>query len=166
MLRRILSIALVCALVASFVCVKPGLAQTQTSKPSAATVNDRNQPPTDKTDTKPTPRPSAKDAKQIDRIKRDVENYGIATKVTIILKDNQERYGEIAQIDDDTFRIVEVDMKQLQTFAYKDVKKVRFNYGNPNPFTGKRWHPRWGFIAVIALTAFLLIIVPLSVPRT
>jgi hypothetical protein len=138
MLRRILSIALVCAVTVGFVCVKPGFAQPQ----------------------------SAKDAKQIDRIKRDVENYGIATRVTVILKDNQERYGEIAQIDDDTFRIVETDMKQLLTFAYKDVKKVRFNYGNPNPFTGKRWHPRWGHIAILALTAFFLIIIPLSVPRT
>lgn len=138
MLRRILSIALVCAVTVGFVCVKLGFAQP----------------------------PSAKDAKQIDRIKRDVENYGIATRVTVILKDNQERYGEIAQIDDDTFRIVETDMKQLLTFAYKDVKKVRFNYGNPNPFTGKRWHPRWGHIAILALTAFFLIIIPLSVPRT
>ena len=165
MLRRILSMALVCALIVGFVCVKPGFAQSPTNKPPAATVEDSNKPQTDKTDT-PSPKPSAKAAKQIDRIKRDVENYGIAAKVTVILKDNQERYGEIAQIDDDTFRIVEVDMKQLQTFAYKDVKKVRFNYGNPNPFTGKRWHPRWGFITFIALTAFLIIIVPLSLPRT
>jgi hypothetical protein len=165
MLRRILSMALVCALIVGFVCVKPGFAQSPTNKPPAATVEDSNKPQTDKTDTPP-PKPSAKAVKQIDRIKRDVENYGIAAKVTVILKDNQERYGEIAQIDDDTFRIVEVDMKQLQTFAYKDVKKVRFNYGNPNPFTGKRWHPRWGFITLIALTAFFLIIIPLSVPRT
>ena len=166
MLKRLLSLALACALCAGFVCVKPGLAQQQTDKPTAAPVEDHNQPQPDKTSAAPAPKPSAKDAKQIDRIKREVENLGVAAKVTVILKDKQERYGEIAQIDDDTFKIVETDMKRLLTFAYKDVKQVRFNYGGPNPFTGKRWHPRWGFIAAIALTAFFLIIIPLSVPRT
>jgi hypothetical protein len=158
--------ALVAALCAGFVGVKPGLAQTQSDQPPAAPVEGRQQPPPDKTATAPAPKPSAKDAKQIARIKREVDNYGVAAKVTVILKDKQERYGEITQIDDDTFQIVEIDMKRLLTFAYQDVQKVRYSYGNPNPFTGKRWHPRWGHIAAIALTAFLLVIIPLSVPRT
>lgn len=169
MLRRILSIALLCALYVGFVCVKPGFAETPARKPPAADQNPPLTKPPDSLPSATTPSattPSAKDARLIDRIKRDVEDFGIAAKVTVILKSGQERYGEIAEIDNDTFRIVEVDMKRLLTFAYKDVKKVRFNYGNPNPFTGKRWHPRWGHIAIIALTAFFLIIIPLSVPRT
>lgn len=164
MLKRILSIALLCALYVGFICVKPGFAETPTRKPFAAPAADQNPPRTNQPDSPPPP--SAKEARLIDRIKRDIEDYGIAAKVTVILKSGQERYGEIAEIDNDTFKIVEVDMKRLLTFDYKDVKKVRFNYGNPNPFTGKRWHPRWGHIALIALTAFFLIVIPLSVPRT
>ncbi|MFL6274930.1 MAG: hypothetical protein ACJ74G_06930 [Blastocatellia bacterium] len=166
MWKRILSMALVCALYFCFVCVKPGLAQSPAERPFAVPVETRDQAQAGQTDNQPAPPQTAKEAQQAGRIKRDVENHGVASKITVILKDNQERYGEIARIDDDTFQVVEVDMKQLLTFAYKDVKKVRFNYGNPNPFNGKRWHPRWGHIAGIAVIAFILIVIPLSIPRT
>src|SRR5205085_5805816 len=146
MLKRILSLALGCALYASFACVKPVLGQSPANQPA--------------------PPPSAKEAQQIARIRRDVRNYGVAAKVTVILKDNSERYGEIASIEDDAFQIVEVDLKQLMTFNYTEVKKVRFSYGNPNPFTGKRWHPRWGPITFIALMPFILVVIPLTLRRT
>jgi len=166
MWKRILSMALVCALYFCFVCVKPGLAQSPAEKPSATPDESRDQAPTGQTNNQPATPQTAKEAQQAARIKRDVENHGVASKITVILKDNQERYGEIARIDDDTFQVVEVDMKQLVTFAYKDVKKVRFNYGGPNPFNGKRWHPRWGLIGFVAVMALIFIAIPLSIPRT
>lgn len=166
MWKRILSMALVCALYFCFVCVKPGLAQSPAEKPVATAGETPDQAQPGQTNNQPATPQTAKEAQQAARIKRDIENHGIASKITIILKDNKERYGEIASIDNDTFQVVEVDLKQLVTFAYKDVKKVRFNYGGPNPFTGKRWHPRWGLIGGIAVFAFILIVIPLSIPRT
>jgi small nuclear ribonucleoprotein (snRNP)-like protein len=144
MSKKILSMALACLLVYLFVCVKPV---------SASQAQPSNQQP-------------SKADQQAERIKIKVQNLGISTRVTVILKTGRELYGSVAAIDDDSFQTLEVDQKQLVTIAYKDVKNIRFDYGNPNPFNGKRWNPKWGRIAVMGLFAFLVVIIPLTIPRT
>lgn len=144
MSKKILSLALACLLSHLFICVKPA---------SASPAQLPNQPP-------------SKVDQQAEKIKRKVQDLGVSARVTVILKNEQERYGSLAQIEDDSFQIVEVDQKQLMTISYKEVKKVRYDYGKPNPFNGKRWNPKWGLIATIALLGFMVIVIPLSIPRT
>jgi len=59
-----------------------------------------------------------------------------------------------------------VDLKQVYTVAYSEVKKVREGYGNPNQFTGKRWNPIWAKISLVAVIVTFAVVIPLSVPRT
>jgi hypothetical protein len=140
MAKKVLSLALACLLAHLFTSVKPASASP-------------NQSP-------------SKDDQQAEKIKRKVQDLGVSARVTVILKNGQERYGSVAAIGDDSFQILEVDQKQLMTISYKDAKKVRYNYGGPNPFNGKRWNPKWGVIMSAALIGFILIIVPLSIPKT
>ena len=101
-----------------------------------------------------------------DEIKWKLRGLGIASRVTIKLNNGNERYGSIERLDEDTFQIAEVDIKQVITVSYNDVKKVREGYGNPNQFTGKRWNPIWAKISVTALIVLFAVVVPLSIPRT
>ena len=83
-----------------------------------------------------------------------------------MLNNGNERYGSIERLDEDSFKLAEVDLKQVFTVAYTDVKKVREGYGNPNQFTGKRWNPIWAKISLVDVIVIYLVVIPLSVPRT
>jgi hypothetical protein len=91
-----------------------------------------------------------------EKVKREVEKIGIARKITVILKTGAEYYGSVAQIDDTTFRIAEVDLRQEMTFEYLAVKKVRLDYGGKNYVSGKRPNPLWGKIALAGLLGGLI----------
>lgn len=108
----------------------------------------------------------SKEEKRIREIKKRLRQMGLARRVTVVLLNENERYGSIERIDEDSFQLTEVDLNQQVTILYKDVKKVRTGYGQFNPFTGKRVNPAWNLIAKIAVITFFVILVPLSVPRT
>jgi hypothetical protein len=91
-----------------------------------------------------------------EKVKREVEKIGIARKITVILKTGAESYGSVAQIDDTTFRIAEVDLRQEMTFEYQEVKKVRPNFGGKNYISGQRPNPLWGKIALVGLLGGLI----------
>lgn len=112
------------------------------------------------------PRPPTKEDSRADQIKWKVRSLGIAARVTIILNSGNERYGSVELIDDDSFQLAEVDLKQVFTIGYSEVKKVREGYGNTNRFTGKRWNPIWAKISVVAVIVMFAVVIPLSVPRT
>ena len=90
------------------------------------------------------PQASTQLAQQAEQVKREVEKIGIARKITVILKTGAEYYGSVARIDNSTFRIAEVDLRQEMTFEYLEVKKVRRDYGGKNYISGKRPNPLWG----------------------
>lgn len=121
------------------------------------------QPPKDKS---ASPRPAAKKDSRADEIKWKVRSLGIAARVTVILNSGNERYGSVERIDEDSFELAEVDLKQVFTIGYSEVKKVREGYGNTNKFTGKRWNPIWAKISLVAVIVMFAVVVPLSVPRT
>ena len=100
------------------------------------------------------------------QIKWKIRGLGIASRVTVQLNNGNERYGSVERIDEDTFQLAEVDIKQVLTVAYSDVKKIREGYGNPNQFTGKRWNPIWAKIAVTAVIVMFAVVIPLSIPKT
>ncbi len=108
----------------------------------------------------------SKEEKRIREIKNRIRQYGRAARITVVLWNDNERYGSLEYIDVDTFQLAEVDINQEVTIAYKDVKKVRRGYGQFNAITGKRVSPTVNLVLKLAVLAFLFIIVPLSVPRT
>jgi hypothetical protein len=116
----------------------------------------------------PASKPSNKRASDSDaaKIKSRVAAFGIGARVTVVLKNRNEYYGGIFQISDESFQIAEVDLKQQITVPYGDVKKIINGFGNPNRFNGKRWHPAWHVIALVATAGLALILITLAVPRT
>jgi len=109
---------------------------------------------------------TSKEDKRAEEVKRKIRSLGIASRVTVKLNNGNERYGSIERIEEDSFQLAEVDLKQVYTVSYRDVRKIREGYGNPNQFTGKRWNPIWTKISVAALVVMFVIVIPLSIPRT
>jgi hypothetical protein len=102
------------------------------------------------------PAPPAKSS-TAQKIKRDVESLGRGNRVTVVLRNGNEYYGAIGDTAEDSFELLEIDLKQTMTIAYRDVTKVRSGFGNPNPFNGKRWRPGW-HIAGIAIAVGLTVV--------
>lgn len=101
------------------------------------------------------------------KIKRVVEKIGVAGKLTLYLKNGEELYGNVVAYDEESVRITEIDLKQVVTIQYKNIKRVREGYGNPNLFTGKRANPPKGVktAATVGLL-FLVICLPiLLIPK-
>ncbi|HEY0324039.1 MAG TPA: hypothetical protein VGC66_24030 [Pyrinomonadaceae bacterium] len=100
------------------------------------------------------------------KVKRTVEKIGVGGKITLYLKNGENLYGSVVRYDEEGVQITEVDLKQVITVQYKNIKKVREDYTNPNIFTGKRNNPpkgiRIGVLAAALAFAFLPIIVVLS----
>ena len=107
-----------------------------------------------------------KEEKRVREIKKRIRRMGVARRITVILVNQNERYGSIEHIDDEGFRLAEVDTKQEIKINYKDVKKVRTGYGSFVPLVGKRVDPKWELFAKLAVPIFIIIIVSLSLPRT
>lgn len=133
------------------------------AQPETGVQDKEKQPQTDKA---PSPRPAAKEDRRAEQIKQKLRSLGIANRVTIMLNNGNERYGSIERLDENSFQLAEVDLKQAVTVAYSDVKKVREGYGNPNQFTGKRWNPIWAKISLVAVVVMFVVVLPLAVPRT
>jgi hypothetical protein len=79
-----------------------------------------------------------------------------------MLNNGNERYGSIERLDEDSFQFDEVDLKQVFTVAYSDVKNVRVGYGNTNQFTGKRWNPIWAKISLVAVIVMFVVAITVS----
>lgn len=101
--------------------------------------------------------------KQVEKIMRTVFNVGVGQRMTVFLKNGDTLHGTLAQIEEDSFQVSEVDMRQTLTVRYDDVKKVRSGYGGINLFTGKRTSPRRGvriaLLSTLAATLALPIII-------
>jgi hypothetical protein len=136
---------------------------TGTSQTEGGVQDKKQQPQADKSTS---PRTPAREDRKAEQIKSKLRSLGIASRVTIILNNGNERYGSIERLDEDSLQLAEVDLKQVFTVSYSEVKKVREGYGNPNQFTGKRWNPIWAKISLVAVIVMLVVVVPLSVPRT
>jgi hypothetical protein len=102
---------------------------------------------------------------QAEKIKRQVEKFGIGKDVTVILIDNREYYGAIGNIEADGFQIAEIDLKQRVSFRFSEVKKVRKGYGGWNSAAGKRVNPRTNLIAGIAVLGGLALLLGIALSQ-
>jgi hypothetical protein len=75
---------------------------------------------------------------RIQRVKDQVQTIGVGEDVTVILSSGLEYYGEISKVEADNFEIDEIDLKQIISIAYANVKKVEKGYGKMNSSSGKR----------------------------
>jgi hypothetical protein len=100
-----------------------------------------------------------------EKVKVQVQKLGVAHKITVIFKDGDERYGSISQMSEQGFEIVEVDQQRRVSIRYEEVKKVRGSYGERNMY-GKRVNQKVNFAIFGAILGFLIIAVPLMVPKT
>jgi len=125
--------------------------------------SEKKQPQADKS---ASPSKRTKAEQKADQFKSKLRGLGIASRVTILLNNGNERYGSIERIDEDSFQLAEVDLMQVFTISYSDVHKVREGFGRPNQFTGKRWNPIWAKLSLVAVIVMFLVVVPLSIPRT
>ncbi len=132
---------------------------TTTTPPSKVGVQDQEKQP--QTDKSASARPPATD-RRVEQIKGKLRSLGIASRVTVMLNNGNERYGSIERLDEDSFQVAEVDLKQVFTVAYSDVKKVREGYGNTNQFTGKRWNPIWAKISLVAVIVMFVVVITVS----
>ena len=136
---------------------------TRTFQTESDLPDKKKQPPADRS---ASPRATTRGDRRAEQIKWKLRSLGIASRVTIILNNGNERYGSIERLDEDSFQLAEVDLKQVFTVTYNEVKKVRQGYGNTNQFTGKRWNPIWAKISLVAAIVMFVVVIPLSVPRT
>lgn len=103
------------------------------------------------------------------KVKRNVEKIGVAGRLTLYLKNGEELYGSVVSYDAESLKIAEVDLKQVITVQYKNIKKVREGYGNRDLFTGKRVNPpkgvKIGIIVGVIFLAFGLPIIGLAAAK-
>ncbi len=102
---------------------------------------------------------------QAEKVKEQVEKIGSAKALTVILPSGDEYYGTVSKIGATEFAIAEVDLKQIITLKYSEVKKVLKGYGGKS-FTGKRVHQRRSLIVGIAVVGGLIALVFVAATQT
>lgn len=92
-----------------------------------------------------------------EKIKSKVLKMGLGSNITVIIEDGDDLYGSISKVDERTFEIVEVDLKQRVTINYEQVKKVRSGYGGKGA-NGHRPNPRVNYAVFGGLLVFLIVV--------
>lgn len=96
-----------------------------------------------------------------EKIKAKVTKIGVGKDVTVTLSNGDNYYGSIQRVEEDDFKLYEVDLKGLVECKYAEVKKVESGYGHSRDLYGRRIPPRKHRIGLaIGLAA---IIVPLLI---
>lgn len=144
------------------VCQVAGTAQRDPSKIASAGQQAQSEQKGSAATTRAAQLPPVQLDEKSRKIKRTVQKIGVAGRLTLYLKNGEELYGSIVRYDEESLQVAEVDLKQVVTVQYGNVRKVREDYGKPNIFTGKRTNPpkgvRIGVVAAALVFAFLPII--------
>ncbi|HYE13201.1 MAG TPA: hypothetical protein VD968_02040 [Pyrinomonadaceae bacterium] len=111
------------------------------------------------------PAQAAKADDAAEKVRRKVEKIRIGGRITVKTKDGKKFHGAVRSIGETGFDIVEVDLHQVVTFDYADVKKAQSGYGEKNLF-GQRPDPKRTAIVGAAALVGLLTLIVLSIPRT
>jgi hypothetical protein len=96
------------------------------------------------------------------KIKAQVDQLPVGGRVTVEMLNGREFYGNIHSIEPESFSIREVDLKQVITIRYDEVKKILNDYGRKG-FGGRRVHPRRARIVTLVVLGVLLTIVFVAV---
>ena len=88
-----------------------------------------------------------------EKMKRNITKLGVGHQVTAVLKDGMEYHGAITEIGEETFKVAEVDLKQVFTVRYDNVNKLYRDYSNKNPLFGR--NPKKNTIIFVSVMGFL-----------
>jgi len=96
-------------------------------------------------------------------IKNQITKIGLGGDITIIGNNRREFYGSVLEIKDESVSINEIDQKVIVEIKYRDIRKVRKDYGSSKDRLGNRIRPRKHLIGLIIGAAAILIPVILVV---
>ena len=99
-----------------------------------------------------------------EKIAIQVIKFGVDQDVTVSTG-KKEYHGAISKIEDESFQLAEVDLNQVLTISYDEVKKIRKGYGEKN-MIGKRVNPRTGTIIGIAVIAGIIALAFIGASQT
>ena len=112
--------------------------------------------------TKDSPKPQTVGTNpRVNKIKGKVRKIGTGGTITVQLDNTREYHGTIKWIDEDSFQIDEVDLKQVVSINYSETKNVYAGYGGKG-LGGKRVNPKRGVIAIAAVGGVLALVLILG----
>ncbi|MGH9906300.1 MAG: hypothetical protein ACRD8U_12055 [Pyrinomonadaceae bacterium] len=107
----------------------------------------------------PAAQPSPQIAVNVDphaeKMKRNILKLGVGHQVTAVLKDGIEYHGAITEISDGSFKLTEVDLKQVFTVRYDNIKKLYRDYSHKDPLFGR--NPKRNTIIFVSIMTFLTV---------
>ena len=111
----------------------------------------------------PTTQPSPQIAVEnhTDKMKRNILKLGVGHQLTAVLKDGIEYHGAITEIGEESFKLAEIDLKQVFTVRYDNVKKLYRDYSHKDPLFGR--NPRRNTIIFVSVMTFLTVMLVAAV---
>ncbi|MBX7173483.1 MAG: hypothetical protein K1X72_21120 [Pyrinomonadaceae bacterium] len=120
---------------------------------SAQTPNNNSNNPAAKLDTK------------AQKVKDEITKIGRFGEITVIDNDGKEFYGSVLEINDNSVKIHEVDLKADMEIKYERIKKIRKGYGDAKAWNGKRIPTRKHILGLV-IGAAAIIAVPVIILAT
>ena len=99
--------------------------------------------------------PQAAQNPQTEKMRSKVKRIGTRGKLTIKLSSGAEYHGTIIYIDEEDFKLDEVDLRQTVVVRYSDIIKVYEGYGGKS-LSGRRVNPKHSAIIALATLGGLL----------
>jgi hypothetical protein len=115
----------------------------------------------------PTPAPQPQNSSTPDphalKIRHRLEYIGLTHDVTIKLRHGRDYHGRIVAIDDDGFKIDEIDLNKVVGISYADTSRIDRGYSPKSLIGNHRRNPRTRMIASLAAAGGLLAVILLVV---
>ena len=109
----------------------------------------------------PTPQPSPPVVVNLDahseKMKLNIVKLGIGHQVTAVLNRGVEYHGAITEISEESFKLAEIDLKQVFTVRYDEIKKLYRDYSHKDPLFGR--NPKRNTIILVSIITFLTVAV-------
>ena len=100
------------------------------------------------------------------KIRHQLEYLGFGRDVTVRLRHGKDLHGRIVDAGDDSFRIDEVDQRQVITINYSDTKRIDAGYLEKSLIGNTRRNPRTSRIVAFAGLAGLAVILAVAIHGT
>lgn len=141
--------------------VRAGICQQTSAGAKQPSAGEASQQQSQDAGAKVTQRPPVQLDDDAKKIKRMVEKIGVAGRLTLFLRNGDQLHGSIVNYNEESVQVAEIDLKQVLTLHYRNIKKIREDYGKRDLITGQRSNPPKGIKIGIAVG---LLFVAVGVP--